>query len=782
MCRILFLSISFILVVGAGVAASAADDPHLMVWYKLDEASGTTAYDDSMYGRDAFVDGPANWDPGNGQFGGSLAFSDDTDVEVPTSALSTISTGITVSLWLKDASRPGENNWIFEAQGTGGSIVRAAVVAATGEALWRAGNSGNDVLRWDLGGRDHTTIKGWHLWVFVKDEVTGYIRIYFDGELVASSDIVDSTLANIQGAQLRFGVGSGHVNDFIGKMDEIRVYDRALAAHAVRWLYTGVLKTASAPDPKDKAEDIRRDGTLSWIPGIYADKHDVYFGTVVNDVNDADRVNPLGVLASQSQDANTYAPGLLEYDQTYYWRIDEVNAPPDYTIYKGDIWSFTVEPFAYPIAGDNIIATASSQTTNRGPENTVNGSGLDESGLLHVKDSDDNMWLSGMLGPQPTWIKFQFDKVYKLHELWVWNSNDGLEPVLGFGFKDVSIEYSVNGTDYTTLGTTTEFARAPGTPDYAHNTTVDFGGVAAKYVRLTANSNWGGIMPQYGLSEVRFFHIPVSATKPYPDSGAADVNPDVVLSWRAGREAVTHDVYISTDEQAVIDRIAPVATVTEARYGPLSFDLDVTYYWRVDEVNEAETPTTWDSNIWSFTVADHIVVDDFESYNDLDPGDPASKRIFNVWIDGYGIATNGSLVGYENPPFCERTIVHGDKQSMPFFYANTGGAAYSEAERTFAVGQNWTQASVATLVLYFHGAEGNTGQLYLKVDDSKVVYDGDAGDIAKVEWKQWNIDLASLGAGVQNVTKLGIGIDGNDATGTLYVDDIRLYRSAPQAN
>jgi hypothetical protein len=57
-------------------------------------------------------------------------------------------------------------------------------------------------------------------------------------------------------------------------------------------------------------------------------------------------------------------------------------------------------------------------------------------------------------------------------------------------------------------------------------------------------------------------------------------------------------------------------------------------------------------------------------------------------------------------------------------------------------------------VLYFHGAEGNTGQLYVKVDGSKVVYDGDTGDIAKVEWNQWNIDLASLGIDLQNVTRV----------------------------
>jgi hypothetical protein len=312
-------------------------------------------------------------------------------------------------------------------------------------------------------------------------------------------------------------------------------------------------------------------------------------------------------------------------------------------------------------------------------------------------------------------------------------------------------------------------------PGYAHNTTIDFGSAGAKYVRLTANSNWGGIMPQYGLSEVRFFHIPVHARAPYPDPGATDVDVDVVLGWTSGREAVTHDVYFSSDEQTVIDDTAPVTTVTETSYGPLSLDLGKTYYWRVDETNEAETPATWQGDLWDFTTQEYFIVDDFESYNDLDTTDPESNRIFLTWIDGYGIATNGSLVGYENPPFCERTIVHGGKQSMPLAYNNTAGASYSEAERTLAAAQNWTQAGAATLVLYFHGTAGNTGQLYVKVNGTKVAYNGDAGDIAKPEWNQWSIDLASLGAGLQNVTTLSIGIDGNGASGTLYVDDIRLY-------
>jgi hypothetical protein len=415
------------------------------------------------------------------------------------------------------------------------------------------------------------------------------------------------------------------------------------------------LGAAKYPNPANEATDVLREAVLSWTPGEFAppvDGHKIYLSENFNDVNDG--------IGGVTQDANSYAPPQrLDFSTTYYWRVDEVNGPPDYAVHEGSVWSFTTESVAYPI--ENIIATASSSTVAKGPENTVNGSGLDDSGLLHGKIGDSTMWLSDIAGPQPSWIQYEFDKVYKLHELWVWNSNESLETVIGLGFKDVTIEYSANGTDYTTLGTTHEFARAPGMSDYAHDTTIDMAGVPARYVRLTANSNWGGILNQYGLSEVRFFHIPVSAREPYPDPGATGVDPDVVLGWTAGREAVTHNVYVSTDEQTVIDGTATVVTVTEASHGPLALDLGVTYYWKVDEVNEAETPATWESNIWSFTTNDHIVVDDFESYNDLDPDDPESNRIFNAWIDGYQQPTNGSIVGYDAPAFAEQTIVHGGR-------------------------------------------------------------------------------------------------------------------------
>jgi regulation of enolase protein 1 (concanavalin A-like superfamily) len=442
--------------------------------------------------------------------------------------------------------------------------------------------------------------------------------------------------------------------------------------------------------PKPRAVEVPRDVILSWTSPKLAQTHDVYFGTSWEDVSRADRSNPRGVLASQGQTATTYdPPGFLPFGRTYYWRIDEVGPAPDFTIYKGLVLDFKTEAYAYPIT-TKIIATASSAQGNWGPENTINGSGLDRDDGHSTTNT--HMWLSALGGPQPVWIEYEFDGVYALHEMWVWNHNLPTEPILGFGLKNVSVQYSANGIDWTTLGEM-EFTRAPGEAAYAHNTTVSFGGVPAKYVRLTAKSNWGGLSPQCGLSEVRFYYIPVYASEPSPASGRTGVAVDAILRWNPGRLAASHRVYFSTDQQAVANGTASVQTVTQASFDPGPLDLGKTYYWRVDEVNAV----TYLGEVWKFITPESAVVDDFESYADKE-----GSRIYQTWIDGESNKT-GSQVGYPQSPFAEQAVIHGGKQSMPLAYDNTKSPFYSEAERTFSPVQNWTAHGADTLTLWFRG-------------------------------------------------------------------------------
>jgi len=453
--------------------------------------------------------------------------------------------------------------------------------------------------------------------------------------------------------------------------------------------------SATCLKPADGAEDVHRDVVLSWTPGALAAKHNVYLGTSLADVTAASATDPLGVLVSLNQDATSYdRPSHLAFEQTYYWRIDEVDAPPDATVYGGSVWSFTVEPFARKIEG--IMAKASSSDASGGPENTINGSGLDENGRHSTLDKA--MWLSAKDGPQPTWIQYEFDRTYKLHEMWVWNYNIAIETAIGLGFKDVTVEYSIDGTDWTVLGDRL-FEQGTGQDAYAHNTTVPFDGVAAKFVRLTAVSKWGEFLSQYGLSEVRFFYIPTHPVAPEPAAGAVGVEVDALLSWRGGREAASHQVYLSTEQDTVANGTAPADTAATSSYDPGPLDLGTTYFWKVSEVNDAETPGIWPGDLWDFTTREYLVVDDFESYNDEEN---QGTRIYETWIDGW-TNKNGSTVGNWDPPFAEQTIVNGGEQSMPVDYNNIDAPFYSEVERTWDTAQDWTLNGADTLVLYFRG-------------------------------------------------------------------------------
>jgi hypothetical protein len=523
---------------------------------------------------------------------------------------------------------------------------------------------------------------------------------------------------------------------------------------------------ARDPSPADETADVYVGAVLSWTPGNLAAAHNVYFGTSFADVNAASADSTGNVAASLGQAESTYSPaGPLEYGRTYYWRVDEVNGPPDRTVFRGNVWSFTTEPLAYPVTG--ILATASSSETVAGPERTIDGSGL--TGDLHAT-GDTTMWISGKTGPQPVWVRYEFDKLYRLREMWVWNHNSIFESILGFGFKEVTVEYSADGADWTVLKDV-QFAQAPGQDSYTHNTTIDFGGVAARYVRLTAKSNWGSLARQCGLSEVRFLYTPTYASHPIPAAAQTDVGPVPELQWRSGREAATHRVYFGPDRQAVVAGTVPAVTTTQPAYDPGPLDLAKTYYWKIAEVNEAGTPGVWQGDVWSFTTSEYLVVDDFESYNDdLD----SKTTIFDTWVDGLTDGLSGSVVGHNQAPFAERTTVHGGKQAMPLAFDNTT-AAHSEARRTFDAPQDWTAHAVKTLSLYFYGpADNQGGQLYLKINGTKVAYAGPADDLKKGQWVQWSVDLAALGADLKKVASVALGVDGAGAVGLLYLDDLQL--------
>ncbi|MHC4521322.1 MAG: LamG domain-containing protein, partial [Planctomycetota bacterium] len=626
--------------------------------------------------NDGTIEGGAAWVPG--MLGTALQFNgSDTRIVAPDIPLDNRS--FTVAMWVNPQLSSGEQ--VVYSHGLAGSTNL--------DLHFRLGGpgSGNVVpggVRMGFYSNDLDTpalieVGNWYHIAFWYDFENENRRIYVDGAIAAEA-----------GATPYLGTGSdtilgawGTGQRYDGMMDDVQVYHRALTDAEVVKIMSGLADQSLAqnPSPADEATDIPRDVVLAWDAGEFAATHDVYFGTSFDDVNDG-----VGTLVSQGQTETTYDPeGLLEFGQTYFWRIDEVNAAPDNTVYKGEVWSFTVEPFAYAI--ENVVAASNGASdAGVGPERTIDGSGLNADDQHSTASTD--MWLA-VPGADALQVQYDFDGVYKLHEMLVWNYNVQFELMLGFGLKDVTVEYSADGETWDVLGDVV-FAQATARADYTANTAVAFNGVPAKHVRLTVISGYGPL-GQFGLSEVRFMYVPAQAREPLPEDGDTNVLVGTALGWRAGREAVTHDVYLGTDAETLV----LVDSVDETTYVPGDLEFGSTYAWRIDEVNEADEVSVWEGPVWGFATQEYAVIDDMESYDDEE------NRIYDSWLDGFVNGT-GSTVGYFEAPFAETTIVNSGSQSMPLEYDNSAAPFHSEAELDLG-SMNLTGNGADTLRVFVSG-------------------------------------------------------------------------------
>jgi len=279
---------------------------------------------------------------------------------------------------------------------------------------------------------------------------------------------------------------------------------------------------------------------------------------------------------------------------------------------------------------------------------------------------------------------------------------------------------------------------------------------------------------------------------PIPANGAVDITQTPVLTWTPGVYAASHEVYFGNDQETVrnADTGSPeykgAGDLGAESFEPGKLQWNTTYYWRIDEANNANPDSPWTGNVWSFTTANFLIVDDFESYNDLNPEEPGSNRIFNAWIDGYDDPTNGSLVGYDAPPFAEQTIVNSGNQSMPLFYDNSVG--YSEATLTLTYPRDWTENGINKLTIWFRGNSDNAAEtLYVALNGNAIVTNDSPDAAQATTWTEWTIDLqafADQGVNLTNVDTISLGLGNKNnplagGSGTMYFDDIRLYPPPP---
>ncbi|MHC4556233.1 MAG: LamG domain-containing protein [Planctomycetota bacterium] len=265
------------------------------------------------------------------------------------------------------------------------------------------------------------------------------------------------------------------------------------------------------------------------------------------------------------------------------------------------------------------------------------------------------------------------------------------------------------------------------------------------------------------------------ACNPSPADGVENVPADAILSWSPGSSAEKHAVYFGTSLSDVDANVTPVNEPAQPQdansFDPGDLELGRIYYWRVDEFSSTDVNSPWTGNIWNFTVADHLVVDDFESYK--------KYEIHDVWTQ-----TRQGYVYISKEP----GPVHKCQQSMAFNYYYDE-IFYSEAIRAYNPAQDWASAGVESLELFFHGKADNysSGQMYLALSDGNVTaavpYPGDANDLSSETWQLWRIDLQSLDVDLSHIEYISIGFSveasepHGSGGGTIFFDDIRLYPS-----
>jgi hypothetical protein len=336
----------FSLVLGfVQINAAEAVDPNLVGWWKLDETSGTAAADSSGSGYDGSLMGDPQW--ASGWLDGGLELDGNGDyVELPIGSLIPTLEETTFALWVNWSGEGGAWQRIIDfGSGTDNYIYVTPIAGAFADALHVAITNGNGV--WDeFSSSEGTLATGWHHIAMSVSVSSGTMIMYLDGEVVGSMEDMTNSISGL-GETTQNWLGRSQYEDpyLNGSIDEFRIYNRVLSEVDLHAIAVENFRQAWKPGPVEGEVDVLLDRKLVWNQGILNDEtfvlyneHQIYFGTDFNDVNST------ATPAVTITDANEYA-ALLDYDTTYYWRVDEVSGLDPNSPVKGEVWSFKTANF-----------------------------------------------------------------------------------------------------------------------------------------------------------------------------------------------------------------------------------------------------------------------------------------------------------------------------------------------------------------------------------------------------------------------------------------------------
>jgi len=574
-----------------------------------------------------------------------------------------------------------------------------------------------------------------------------------ESETFRSNQTTTFYLAGISGFAYPDGLVPG--TTYYWRIDEVNDADPNSPWKGDVWSFWIPPLKAYNPGPTDGLEYVDPNVTFSWTGGLNSKLHYVYFGDNYDDVNNA--ADGLTIMET------TYSPETFELDKTYYWRVDEFDGA---VTNKGDVWSFTTLP-VIPITDDPSLVAWWSLNEGTGIT-AVDWSGYGHHGAIR----GSTFWAEGydlgaleftgpggITGTNPrtmtAWVKTTTPNrtilswgVNTAGQKWRMRADatSGLRVEVNGGYHygvtniadgqwhHVAITFEDDGTPDALDTLLYVDGRLDATAD-SLDEPIDTS--AAGVVRI-GESPWHN-SPFVGLiDDVHIYNRTLTqqeiqlvmridamlAWQPSPaDGSTSDIDNSTPLNWMRGDMVSQHDVYFGTDKDAVKDANSSDTTgIYRASQASTSFTPSEgvewgggPYYWRIDENNTDGTVTR--GRLWSFVVADFILIDDFEIY------DVNDNQIWYAWHDGLGYGAlgtenyfggngTGAAVGDENTAsYTEEAIVYSGLQSMPLGYDNNkqGYAYYSEVEHTLTDPRDWIKHGPAELSLWFRGNPGSVG-------------------------------------------------------------------------
>jgi len=687
--------------------------------WKLDEGSGTTATDASGNGNHGTIVGTPKWV--TGVSGLALEFDGDDRVDCGNSPSLDVTAPMTMMIWAR-------TNVVGETHTTNPGVFAKAdsSLGWSWQLRYKAvGTPGYMGFQFNPQGG------GTRVWASVGQNLAVGEWYHITGVADGTSAICylngletdKKPLVNFVKSNGKLVIGYEGWVPWEGAADDARIYNHALSEVEILSAMAGKpWLYAFGPEPEDGALHPSTWAQLKWKPSPAAVTHDVYLGENFDDVNSGEAQTFRGNQASTSLFAGLGLPG----------------DPYPGGLVPGTTYYWRIDE----------VNTADPNSPWKGP---VWSFSIPPKTAYNPNPADGAEFVA--LNTKLTWTAGFGAKLHTIY--------------LGGNFDDVN-----NATTGGALVGTTTYSPA----------SLKSGQVY--YWRVDESDP-----PNTYKGQVWSFTTPGAVGKPHPSNGAASAEMNAILTWTPSTSAASHRVYFGTEKEAIrkADMASPeykgVRALGAESYDPGLLPWDSTYYWRVDEVDNANSPAK--GPLWSFTTGQYLLVEDFESYNDIEPPAAGNNRIFDKWIDGFLVpATNGAVVGNNLPPYAERTVIHGGAQSMPYSYdTNLKG---SEATLTLVSPRDWTAQGVTSLSLWFRGASANAAvRMYVALDGAAVVYHDNPNATQRAGWTQWVIPLqvfADQGVTLANVTSITIGFGtkgsttAGGGTGKVYFDDLRLYR------